>query len=151
MKLASIQFLVILLLVIFNFDSSNAQEENQEVPFVLESPYFENWVSGIKEGGSGFIIYLPIKKDRNIEVTLDEVYFKNERIKLELHNNDSVYIGKHTNSDFLAKKKHIQNAQKKTSFNLKGNQCMIIYTYQNKTKYLKLDRLPEKVNFRVPM
>ena len=55
----------------------------------LTSPaYFEKWIAGVEGGGSGFNVFLPIKKSSFIN--FDSIHFRGQRVKA-LHRNNMVF------------------------------------------------------------
>ena len=47
----------------------------QNTPFTIKNSYYQNWVAGVKEGGSGLNIYITID-DISEGVILKEFYFQ---------------------------------------------------------------------------
>ncbi len=148
------------LLIIFT-QCASSQQVDKQAPITFNSPYYQEWVSGIREGGSGFIVYLPVNEDTSI--VLEEVYFKGKKIELERKKNQAVYIGRYTNPGTVVRdlimsddpkeeaKNEVPALEEKIPFELQENECMIGYTKNGKKGYFKLDRLPEKQMKGIPM
>ncbi|WP_211074192.1 hypothetical protein [Aquimarina sp. MMG016] len=147
------------LLAVFT-QCASSQNTEKTAPVKVKEPYFQKWNSSIEEGGSGFLVYLPIEESSNIQ--LEYAYFKGKKIKLERKAREAVYVGKYVNR---AKKKgykmHVDpkkeygnefpESPEKIPYELKGNECVIEYTKNNKKEHFRLDNLPEKKVEGVPM
>jgi len=142
---------------------ASSQKIDKVAPVTFKQPYFQNWVAGIKGGGAGFMVYLPI--DENPDVKLEEIYFKGKSVKLERKRNEAVYVGRYTDPKTLRdenlimsgdRKEEFKNkppgeVEKKIPFELKADECVISYTKDGKIGYFKLDKLPEKQMEAYPM
>ncbi|WP_299258992.1 hypothetical protein [uncultured Aquimarina sp.] len=140
---------------------ATSQKIDKIVPIQLKDPYFQNWVSGVKGGGAGFILYIPVDPDSDIQ--LENAYFKGKNVKLKRKSNEAVYVGRYTDprtvrEDIVMsedpKKEYGNKAQEieeKIPFELKEGECIISYAKDGKEGYFKLNNLPEKELKAYPM
>lgn len=117
--------------------------------------YYQNWVLGVRGGGSGTDIF--ISKDLLKNKLLDSVYFKGKGTSLE--SNKTHYIGyfKKEISQIIegvgtVNENDSKTADKKTSipFELNNNEAVVSYSENGKTKYLKLTNIREKKMLAYP-
>ena len=109
--------------------------------------YYQSWVAGVKEGGSGINIYIPIK-NKSAEIVLDSVYFKRKGVKLE-EIKPNLYIGRFsivtTKPDIVMTKKpfaeygnKVPKIKQNSPFDLKDDECVLSFTEKGKRKYYKI-------------
>ncbi len=138
---------------------ASSQGADKVTPITIENAYFQKWVAGREEAGSGFTLHLPIKKNEDVEVHY--AFFKGKKIDLR-SNNQSIYIGRYTYPD--KKKSLIMSADPKAEFRneapiveekipvkLTGNECIVVYTRDNIEAYFKIDKVLEKPMIAMPM
>lgn len=111
----------------------------KQTPFTVKSVVFQEWYAGIKVGGTGINIFVPVY---NIEegVTINEVYFRNLRGKLVKNESKYTAVLKHPSSNYT-----FQKAEKSIDypFNLKDDECVISYSENGQIKYHKIISLNE--------
>lgn len=138
---------------------ASSQKIDKEAPVTIKDPYFQKWVGGIEEAGSGFDIYLPVEK--NTTVTLEHAYFKGKKIKLAKSNN-GIYIGRYKDPnakrDLIMSddpqaefKNKIPVPEEEIPFELKGNACIVSYNTGGTIGFFKLDDIEEKKVKAMPM
>ena len=111
----------------------------------LTSPaYFEKWIAGVEGGGSGFNVFLPIKKSSFIN--FDSIHFRGQRVKA-LHRNNMVF-GRfksinynHSEDIIIGNTDHEKN---NSHFSLLDNSCVLSYRIQNKRMYYEFKNLEYK-------
>jgi len=141
-------------MVVIISQCSSAQKLQTTLPFQIGDIYYQNWVSGIQNGGSGTNIYIQIASSTN-KIELDSIYFHGRTAKLELINNmlaigrfssiissnNDIVMSSNPNEEFGNK---IPELKKKPAFELKDNQCVISYKIYGKTKYFLVDNIRKK-------
>lgn len=138
-KYTALAFLVLTLFL----QCSSAQKLQENVSFKVEQPYFQKWVAGVKNGGSGINIFIPVTNLKT-NITLDSLYFRGHKVLLETKpNNPNLFIGRilteaNQNEDFSPK------TEAEIPFDLKENEAVIIYTENDKKKYYKIENIKEK-------
>lgn len=147
--------------MLLGFTQCGAQQEIVEKnPVIHEGAYYQKWMSGVAGGGHGFIVYIPV--DPKVDFILEEAYFKGKKIILQKEKNENSYIGRYTYPrrkedmifDISAKKEYGNKApiiEEKIPFELKGNECIITYTKNDKKGHFKMNNLPEKELKNYPM
>ncbi len=148
-----LQLLLVFLITCSFLGCSSAKKLQKHTPFTVGKVYYKAWVSGVKGGGSGTNLFIPIANPKNI--VLDSVYFMGKQVKLE-HKNDSLFIGrfkKETNSSqdiimsntpYAEYGNKVPKIHKKNPFSLKDNECIISYTIKSKIMYFKVDNVIKK-------
>lgn len=137
------------LIVTFFLQCSSAQKLQENVSFKVEQPYFQNWIAGVKHGGSGINIFIPVTNLKT-NIALDSLYFRGHKVLLETKpNNPNLFIGRilteaNQNEDFSTK------TEEEIPFDLKENEAVIIYTENDKKKYYKIKNIKEKLEQDYP-
>lgn len=111
----------------------------QQTPFTVKPVTFQEWYAGIKVGGTGINVFVPVSNTAE-GVTLEEVFFRNLRGKLIKEQGKYTSVLKHPSRLYTFKK-----ADKPTDypFNLKDNECVISYTENGQLKYHKIKAINE--------
>lgn len=134
-------------------------DKNPEVK--IAKAHYNKWASGVRGGGSGFIIFINLKKEYNLEkenIKLLKVYFKggNSNLKKQSKSLYQGYIAS-TNStidielDPLPKDVENQNLkQEKTPFNLSNDEAVLCFIKNGKKRYQKII-LKEQELKNIPM
>ncbi|MBT0607193.1 hypothetical protein [Aequorivita echinoideorum] len=162
MKFLSVVALLPILFVGFaNCGGSKANSEainfQKNPPFKIAEVYYQNWVAGVEEGGSGKNVHITFS-EMETGVKIQSIYFNNKI--LELKNNSAKpmeYIGFHRNemrSDVIMDSDPMKEAQntpsEKNIFSLQKNEAVLSYTFKGKTEYFKISNLPEKEMMAYP-
>ncbi|KJD34139.1 hypothetical protein PK35_05280 [Tamlana nanhaiensis] len=153
---------VILMLITMSFSqcaSINTLEKNPSV--TLKQVYYETWVAGVKGGGSGVNLFLPIQSNTNKSV-LDSVYFQGKGTKLELIN-QQLAVGRFKTEANRPKQDIIMSNEPyaeygqnrltytpKIPFELEENECVISYLENGTKKYFKVDDVVFKKSRPIP-
>ena len=140
---------------------SSVPKLEDNAPFNVTEVYSQNWVAGLKEGGSGTNLFVTIS-DRKENVVIDSVFFSGKVAKLETNSGDNSYVGRFSIS--INKKQdiilsNVPNAEfgnevpkisKAIPFDLKNNECVISYKENNTTRYFKISAIKEKSMLAYP-
>ena len=160
--LKNISFSLVLLIIISSFSQcSSAQKLEKNSSINFGDVYCKKWISGIKEGGSGTNLFIPIiKSNKNIQ--LDSVYFRGKATKLELSYDSLHYVGRFKK---IEKKSYdiimssdpreeygnkMPELPKKMPFELKQSECVVMYLENNKAKYVKIGNIKTKSEPQFP-
>ncbi|MGJ8591401.1 MAG: hypothetical protein ACSHXF_02565 [Aquaticitalea sp.] len=120
--------------------SKSALAPQQITEVKLQKPIiFQEWYAGIKVGGTGVNMFIP-KFESNPNMKVDSVFFRN--MKGQLIEKDAMYsvILKNDSKDYVPNPSN----QTTNPFNLTGDECMIAYSENGQTKYLKIATAVEK-------
>ena len=111
----------------------------QEVPFKVKPVTFQEWYAGIKVGGTGINISIPIT-DVKDNVVINEVYFRNLKGQLIKRAGKYRAVLKHPSKVYTFAK-----AEKPADypFTLQNDECVLSYTENGQTKYHKIVTLNE--------
>ena len=120
---------------------------SQNTPFTVKNIYYQKWMAGIKEGGSGLNIYAFID-DISEEVIVKEFYFRGNIFEVK-PSKDSIFIGYYKNEtdmimDNNSTKETANTLPKKNSFKLENNEAVLSYKHHNKMYYHKISNIEEK-------
>jgi hypothetical protein len=142
---------------------SSAQKLEKRTSFNIGEVYFQSWVAGIKGGGSGTNIFIPIEDNLTKTVQLDSVYFRGKASKLEFKpTNPSLFIGRFLSSSNLNKElimsdepnaeygNKLPDPKISIPFELKPNECVISYIKEGKTLFYKIENIIERKSIPYP-
>lgn len=144
--------ILVIPIVMLNFSNcASTQNFEKSMPLTLGEVYYQDWVAGIKGGGSGVNIFIPFSENPK-GIILDSVYFKGKQAKLELRNNN-VFIGRFkttvnekqdiimSNEPYAEYGNKLPQAPQKTPFNLEEDECIVSYSDNDKVKYFKIENI----------
>ena len=146
--------------------SAQQLQLQQKAPttFNESDAYYQKWVAGVKGGGAGINLFIPISAESTL--VLDSAYFRGRALKLEKSELEGkpVYIGRFLTDENKQPhdivmhedpKKEVGNQPPmiphKIPFELQKNECVISYLEDGKTKYYKIDQVKEKTMLSYPM
>ena len=118
---------------------------------LISPAYFEKWIAGVEGGGSGFNVFLPIKKSSFIN--FDSIHFRGQRVKA-LHRNNMVFgrfksINNNQSEDIIIG--NTDHEKNNSHFSLLDNSCVLSYRIQNKRMYIEFKNLDYKPSKPYPV
>jgi len=118
---------------------------------LISPAYFEKWIAGVEGGGSGFNVFLPIKKSSFIN--FDSIHFRGQRVKA-LHRNNMVFgrfksINNNQSEDIIIG--NTDHEKNNSHFSLLDNSCVLSYRIQNKRMYYEFKNLDYKQSKPYPV
>lgn len=155
---------IMLPLIMFSFSQCSSQKKLQDkAPVQLKEVYCQSWVAGIRGGGAGMNIFIPVEAISDKDIEIDSVFFRGKSAKLTTKpQNKSLYIGRFTSD---ANKPHdivmssdeqqeygnkMPKAKEVIPFELRDNECVVSYKVGSKTKYFKIENIEEKRSIPYP-
>ena len=126
---------------------ANSQEVSTKNMITFEEPtelsvkpvYFQEWYAGIKVGGTGINVFVPIANESQ-DIVIDSIYFRN--LKGKLTKKDGKYFATLENASKLYTFKKTEKPVD-YPFVLEDNECAISYIENGETKYFKVAQLNE--------
>ncbi|WP_422106701.1 hypothetical protein [Winogradskyella sp.] len=111
----------------------------EQPPFTVKPVTFQEWYAGIKVGGTGINLFIPIS-DLDEGVVFDEVYFRNLKGKLIEKERAYIAVLKHPSRRYV-----FRMADKPVDypFDLDDDECVLSYVEDGQTKYYKIKTLNE--------
>ena len=139
---------------------SSSQKLQENPPVTFGEVYFQRWNAGVKDGGSGINLFIPVT-DKS--VVLDSVYFRGKSAKLETKpQSKMLYIG-YFKTEFNQPKDIVMSSnpldeynnpllikKEKIPFALKDSECVVSYKDGQTTKYFKIENIIEKEAINYP-
>ena len=154
--------IIIITLILFSgISCSNKYVLDKNPEINISTASYKKWVSGVRGGGSGFIIFIDLKKDYNLEkenIKLLSVYFNGGNCKLKKQSKSLYqgYIASTNNTidielDRLPRKVEKQNLkQEKIQFNLSKDEAVLCFIKNGKKRYQKINLKEQKLK-NIPM
>ncbi len=151
-------FLMLMLMASFS-QCSTAQKLQKKAPMNFGDTYAQKWVAGIKGGGSGINIFIPVDENN---IALDSIYFRDQMVKLKYSENDKMYVGRFktefnqpvdmiVSSDMKEESKNTYPIIKqKMPFEMLDNECVVTYSSNDKTMYYKISNISIKEPVHYP-
>lgn len=127
---------------LFFMQCSSQKKLQDTVSFKTDHAYFQHWVAGIKGGGSGVNVFIPVISElKNLK--LDSIYFKGRLVPLETKpQNPNLYIGRVSTAG--NQQPDFTDTSTSIPFELKDNEAVVTYQENGKTKYYKIENIEEK-------
>lgn len=155
-----LSYFIIMLVFMASFSHcSSAQKLQKNAPVEFGDVYCQSWVAGVKEGGSGLNLFIPVT---DTSISLDSVFFRGKVAKLEFSQENSLYIGRFK-TEFNQPKDIILSSdpkeeyankmlQKETliPFDLKDDECVVSYKKENDINYYKISNIKQKEPLNYP-
>ena len=152
-----VALLTVPLLLLSFSNCGGAQEVNdnktfvQNPPFKIAEAYYQNWVAGIKDGGSGINIHITFS-EINSDLVIQNIYFRNHILEAKGNINEPKqfvgYLKNETQRDIVMDADPMKEAQNTLSkafpFQLEENQAVIEYWFGGKKNYFKIENLSQK-------
>ncbi|RZS99252.1 hypothetical protein [Aquimarina brevivitae] len=139
---------------------ASSQKIDDIQPVLLSEAYYQKWMSGIKGGGTGFTLYLPVAEGKQ-DIQLQYAYFDGHKIMLQKKVNENVFTGKYENlkterdiimsDDPQKEHKNTLPQTEKIPFDLAAQECVIAYSKGDKQGFFKIQKLQEKKMEAYPM
>ena len=153
--------LFLMLFMISNFSQCRSlQKIEKELPIEIGEVYYQHWIAGVKGGGSGDNLFIPVVSNKN-NIILDSVYFKGKQVKLELKNN-SMYVGRFaskinrkqdiilSNEPYAEYGNPVPEVPKKIPFDLRESECIVTFQEGNETRYYKISNITKRESEKHP-
>ncbi|MBZ0327799.1 MAG: hypothetical protein K8F54_09365 [Altibacter sp.] len=151
-------------LILFSFSNcGNAKMNNSQPtlvenpPFILGEVFYQDWVAGVKEGGSGTHVHITFT-DLEAGVVVKDIYFRNKIIKAQntpQHRNQ--YVASFMNetvTDIIMDADATKEAQNtppvKSPFMLNDSDAVVSYVYHGKINYYKISNMERKPMLAYP-
>lgn len=136
----------VLITLLFSCASNKITLET-EPPIHISNAFYTEWVSGIKEGGTGLNLSLLVNK-KETNKKLVGIYFRNKYASLKF-NKPNMYSGfirtsKGERIELEGKEIDFEEESAKLPFPLKENEAVVVCLINNKKKYFKIS-LEEKI------
>lgn len=151
-SLKRVSSLIVMLVLMASFSQcSTAQKLQKKAPLEFGEVYAQKWVAGVKGGGSGVNVFVPVK---NASRDLDSMFFRGQKVKMEfLKGENPQYVGRFK-TDFNKHKDIILSSDMKEEsknrlpiikqeipFELNDNECVISYRKDDKSLYYKISNI----------
>lgn len=111
----------------------------ESISFKVKPISFQEWFAGIKVGGTGVNVFVPIV-NKGSHIKIDSIYFRNLKGKL-IQNYGRYSATLKNNSPYYTFKKTEKGID--YPFILTDNECAISYVENGQTKYLKVKDVNE--------
>lgn len=129
----------------------------QEPPFTLGTVYYQDWVAGIRKGGSGTNVHITVDSYTE-EVVLLNIFFSNRKVKAQNSpQNVDQYIGYFKNEgrpDVIMDGDPVKETQnippEVFPFQLKKNEAVLSYLHNLEVKYFKISNMERKPMIAYP-
>ena len=122
----------------------------ESTPFTITGAYYQDWIAGVKGGGSGTHLYFSIE-NMNSDIEIVDVYFRKQQQKAT-NTKENQYQVPFSNDlnrgDTILDSNPIKEAQnevpKAIPFSLENNEAVLSYLQNGEKKYVKIPDLQEK-------
>lgn len=132
------------------FNSCSSQKEVKKTPFKTEEVYYQGWIGGQEQTGSGINFYLKFKEPISANFLLKKVYFRGKEANFEKRG-DALFIAyfyqRPNNPDLIPSENEEPKEVKPLpdfAKNLKPNEAIVEFEQDNKTQVYKIENIKEK-------
>lgn len=129
----------------------------QAPPFTLEDAYFQDWVAGTKDGGSGTNVYMNFRSLQKA-VEPQEMYFRSMIAKVQnITPDNNLYVANFRNGmvpdrimDINPTKEAQNTPPRPFPFNLSEDEAVLSYLHKGVLKYAKISKLRREAFIAYP-
>lgn len=144
--------------MVFGFSNcEGSKSKNSEIKLVQDPPfeigeiYSQDWIAGIKGGGSGTNLYITFT-ELSEDIIIQNIFFKNNMVKAEASSQNrkqiTGYFKNDINSDVIMDSDPVKESQNtppiKIPFQLNEQDAVISYLYKGSLKYYMIVDIEEK-------
>ncbi|TDE46690.1 hypothetical protein E0I26_00995 [Flavobacterium rhamnosiphilum] len=136
-----------------------AKQVQTDFPQEIKSVYFQKWIGGREETGSGINFYIEFKKPLSGNIKLKKIYFHNQESSLEeVTKNTFVahFYQRNKSFDLIMDKDSLKEYGNKApiivkpKFALKPNEALLEYKKKGKTQFFKISNPKERPMIAYP-
>ncbi len=150
-------FLFTLPLFLFSFSNCGGAQNKSDLklvenpPFKIADVYYQNWVAGVRDGGSGTNIHISLS-DIQPGVKVKDIYFRGQRVDAKysaLEPGKYVgYLNNKTSNDVIMDSDPTKEAQNTPAdpipFKISDNEAVISYFVDGQKNYYKISNMSQK-------
>ncbi len=145
--------LVFSFIIIAILSCSSQKETYKTLPYEVESTYFQRWIGGQEQTGSGINLHLKLKEALPENTTLTNVYFQNKEGLFEKENETTFIARFYTKPQDKTLILHEDSTKEygnkapeiiRPEFKLQNNEAMLEFHIGDKIHYYKLVDIKEK-------
>lgn len=138
---------------------ASSQELKTVFPQEIASVYFQRWIGGREETGSGTHFYIEFKKPLSSTIRLQKIYFKNQVASLEKSTANTFVAHFYTrkrSADLIMDRDSLKEYGNepplivKPKFPLKPNEALLEYKQNGKTRFYKIKNPKERAMIAYP-
>jgi hypothetical protein len=126
-------------------------------PFTLGDVFYQDWVAGIKDGGSGTHVHITFASYTE-DVVVKDIYFRDKLVKAQnspqYRNQYIGYFMNNQNQDMIMNADAIKEAQntppKKSPFTLNDSDAVVSYVHKGSVQYYKISNMKQKPMLAYP-
>ncbi|MDP2686944.1 MAG: hypothetical protein Q8O62_06965 [Aequorivita sp.] len=123
----------------------------QNPPFKIAEAYYQNWIAGVKDGGSATNIHI-LFNEMDPDAVIQNIYFRNQKLEAKGNVNEPNkfvgYLKNEPQRDVIMDSDPIKEAQNKLPdpfpFQLEDNEAVVEYWFGGKKNYYKVSNLSQK-------
>ena len=148
-----ISYLILLTTILFGFSQCGQSKESilklqKETPFKIKEATYQEWVAGVRGGGSGISVVIIIDEESASKIEFDSLFFRGQKEKLNRSASKLVAHFKtktNTREDIIL---HINQQQEHENrppvvensvpFELTTKEAVISFKENNEVKYVKI-------------
>ncbi len=123
-----------------------------QLPSIIETVYFQNWIGGQEQTGSGTTFFIQFKNSFPENIKLQKIYFRGQQTELQPED-ENIYTANFTNKpkenrilDIDSEKEFGNKPPEilKSKYDLKANEAILQFEKDNKTFIYKLENIKQK-------
>ena len=144
--------LLVATFLLFGLSCSSSKQEvyqlQKEAPFKINNATYQEWVAGVKGGGSGITVILEIEEFDSYKISLDSVYFRDYKasvskskgnyiahIKTNINKQEDIILHQSPQNEYGNKAPAVEN---KIPSQSTSKDAILVFKEKNKVKYLAI-------------
>ncbi len=148
--------IVLIYLSLFISQTCNKKMSDSEIleqlPSVIETVYFQKWVAGQEESGSGTHFFIQFKTAFPKNIKIKKVYFQGQESDLQSED-DNIFTANFTNKPKQDRILHVDSEKEfgnkppvisKSKYDLESNEAILEFEKDQKPFIFKLQKIKQK-------
>lgn len=152
----------IFIILAFNSGCSNKLKPQEQLPFQIESAYYQNWGGGVQGSGTGYNLYLKLTSELPQNIQLTKVFFRNKEANFETKPQDSLLYIAYFKNDLNSRDELIMHGDitqeygnkppisVSSKYKMESDQAMIFYTENGIEKSYLIEKVTEQPAAQYP-
>ncbi len=145
--------LFLISILVFGLESCSLTKQEtyqlqKEAPFKIGTATYQEWIAGVRGGGSGISVVIIIDEESASKIEFDSLFFRDQKVKLtksnskliahlktKINNRDDIILHESPQEEYGNRPPENED---NIPFDLTAKEAIISYKEKNQTKFVKI-------------
>lgn len=148
--------IILLLLLQLSCCNKLAYQETSTFPVKIKEVYFQNWVAGVRGGGSGTNFHLEFEQELPTDIILNQVYFRGNKAVVQKNSETQYVIAFHgtanlrNNEELVSDVPPVEVKKIEAPIPISDDEAVLEFTQKGKLKHYKIKNVTRKEMLAYP-